>query len=239
MKAYLLFFLLTVLFIKDGLGQLINEKVYLKLSSSSSNANYKKLSPYLKDKNLFIVGEANHGSHEIFKVKESFIKYLAEDVALKDVIIEADFGTCLKINEYVTWKTEANAEDLAKLIYVWPYRTEEFVELISWMRAFNKGKKAKKQINIWGMDMQQAYPALKILQSELAKSAGHEVISIPTFENKMEEMKYNVDDSIFSRLSQLVNTVSTDKQLILKRCLEIVKMHKQFYALNRKGSNYI
>jgi erythromycin esterase len=239
MKTYLLFFLLTVFFIKDGLGQVIKEKVNLKPTSSLSNTNYKKLSPYLKDKNLIIVGEANHGSHEIFKVKESFIKYLAEDAALKNVIIEVDFATCLKINEYVTWKTEANPEDLANLIYVWPYRTQEFVDLISWMREFNKGKKAEKQINLWGMDMQQAYPALKILQSQLAKSAGHEVISIPTFANKKEEMQYNVDDSIITRLSQLVNTVSIDKQLILNRCLEIVKMQKQFFELNRKGSNYI
>jgi erythromycin esterase len=239
MKSYLLFFLLTVFFIKDGLGQLIKEKVYLEPTFSSSNASYNKLSPYLKDKNLFIVGEANHGSHEIFKAKESVLKYLAKDLALKDVVIEANFATCLKINEYVTWKTEANAEDLAKLTYVWPYRTQEFVDLISWMREFNKGKKAKKQINIWGMDMQQAYPALKILQVELAKSTGHEVISIPAFADKMEEMKYNVDDSIITRLSQLVNTVSTDKQQILKRCLEVVKMHKQFYALNRRGSNYV
>jgi erythromycin esterase len=237
MKTYLLFFLLTVFFIKDGLGQLIKEKVYLEQTFSSSNSSYNQLSPYLKGKNLFIVGEANHGSHEIFKVKESFIKYLAKDLELKDVVIEANFATCLKINEYVTWKTEANPEDLAKLIYVWPYRTKEFVDLISWMREFNKGKKEKKQINIWGMDMQQAYPALKILQYELAKSAGHEVISIPTFENKMEEMKYNVDDSIFTRLSQLVNTASTDKQLILKRCLEIVRMHKNYLALYKGDRN--
>src|SRR5688572_16594958 len=239
MKTYLLFFLLTVFSIKDGLGQHITEKVYLEQTFSSSNTNYKQLSPYLKDKKLFIVGEANHGSHEMFKVKEEFIKYLAEDVALKDVIIEENFATCLKINEYVTWKTEANAEDLAKLVYVWPYRTQEFVDLISWMREFNKGKKAEKQINLWGMDMQQAYPALKILQSELAKSAGREVISIPTFSDRMEEIKYNVDDSTFARLSQLVSTASPDKQLILNKCLEIVKMQKKFFELYKGGSNYL
>src|SRR5688572_14394080 len=239
MKTYLLFFLLTVFSIKDGLGQHITEKVYLEQTFSSSNTNYKQLSPYLKDKKLFIVGEANHGSHEMFKVKEEFIKYLAEDVALKDVIIEVNFASCLKLNDYVTWKTEANAEDLAKLIYVWPYRTQEFVDLISWMREFNKNKKAEKQINIWGMDMQEAYPALKILQSELARSAGHEVLSIPTFENKMEERKYNVDDSIITRLSQLVNTASPDKKLILNRCLEVVRMHKKYLELDKGRSNYI
>ena len=238
MKIYLLFFLLTVFFLKDGLGQGIKEKVNLEPTSSLSNASFKKLSPYLKDRNLFIVGEANHGSHEIFKIKESFIKYLAKGVKLKDVIIEADFGNCLIINDYVTWKTEANPEDLVKLIYVWPYRTQEFVDLISWMREFNKGKKAEKQINIWGMDMQQAYPALKVLQTELAKTAGHEVLAIPTFKNQMEEMQYTVDDSIFTRLSQLVNTTNPDKQPILNRCLEVVKMHKKSLELYKARSNY-
>ncbi len=172
MKPCLLFFLLTVFFIQDGLGQVIKEKVYLKPPSSSANPSYKQLKPYLKDKKLIIVGEANHGSHEMFKVKESFIKYLAKDGAVKDVIIEANFANCLIINDYVTWKTDANPEDLTKLIYVWPYRTQEFLDLISWMREFNKNKKSEKQINIWGMDMQQAYPALKVLQAELAKTAG-------------------------------------------------------------------
>lgn len=239
MKTYLLFFLLTVFSFQDSLGQVIKEKVYLKPPSSFSNAGYKQLKPYLKDKKLIIVGEANHGTHEIFKVKESFIKYLAKDVALKDVIIEENFATCLKINEYVTWKTEENPDDLAKLIYVWPYRTQEFVDLISWMREFNKNKKPEKQINIWGMDMQQAYPALKILQAELARSTGREVLSIPMFGNKMEEIKYNVDDSIITRLYQLVKAANPDKQPILNRCLEVVRMQKKYFELYQGRSNYL
>lgn len=239
MKTCLLFFLFTICCVQAGFGQVIKEKIYLEQPAASASISYKKLSPYLKDKKLFIVGEANHGSHEIFKIKESFIKYLAKDAGLKDVIIEANFANCLQINEFVTWKAEGNAADLAKSIYVWPYKTQEFTELITWMREFNQGKKSGKQINLWGMDMQQAYPALKILQHELAKTTGKPVIALPTFENKMDELKYTVDDSTITRLSQLVNTASPDKQPILNRCLEIIKMHKQFLALNRAGSDRI
>ncbi len=54
----------------------------------------------------------------------------------------------------------------------------------------------------------------------------------------MEEMQYTVDDSIFTRLSQLVNTTSPDKQPILNRCLEVVKMHKKILELYKARSNF-
>jgi erythromycin esterase len=236
MKTLLLFFLLIATLIDIGFCQLIKDKVYLQHADSASTLGYDKLSPFLKNKNLFLVGEANHGSHEIFKVKESFIKYLVQDLGLKDVIIEANFANCLKINEYITWKTEGNAEEFAKSIYVWPYRTEEFANLISWMREFNRNKRSEEQINLWGMDMQQAYPALEILQKELEQSVDNGVLSIPKFEDRMDEIKYNVNDSVINKLSLMVNSANTDDKLILERCLEIVKMQKKFFELYQMGS---
>ena len=239
MKIFLLAFLLTVSLMTISFGQHIEDKVYLPHADSISTSDFKKLQPYLNHKHLFLVGEANHGSHEFFKVKESFIKYLVEDFGLKDIVIEANFANCFRINEFITWQREGNPEALAKSIYVWPYRTEEFVDLISWMREFNTNKGPEEQVKLWGMDMQQAYPALKILDEELFQATGKKNVSFPEFKDKMDEIKYSVDDSVLNILSQMVNNISTDRKPLLERCVEIAKMQKKYFDLYQKGSESI
>src|SRR5690606_3267812 len=146
-----------------------------------------------------------------------------------------NFAICLTINEYITWKTDGNAKDLAKTIYVWPFKTEEFSDLIVWMREFNKGKRSEEQINLWGMDMQQAYPALKILQKELAQSEGAEAFLVPDFEDRWDEIKYTINDSVISSISRMVEAQTSGNKQILQRCLEIVKMQKKLIELHQKN----
>lgn len=235
MKSPLLIFLLITLLKSTCFSQAINDIAYLPHADSLLTSDIKDLHPYLNNKNLFLIGEANHGSHEFFKVKESFIKYLVEDYGLRDIVIEANFANCFRINEFITWQGEGNPEDLAKSIYVWPFRTEEFTDIITWMREFNQDKGQEEMVKLWGMDMQQAYPALKILQKELAQSTDNKILSIPEFEDRMDEIKYGVDDSTLSLLSQMVDSAPNEKKLILEKCVEIAKMQKEYFDIYQSG----
>ena len=235
MKKELLIFLLVVLLKNTCFSQGFNEVNFLPHPDSLMKSDFKELLPYINNKKLILIGEANHGSHEVFKVKETFIKYLVEDCGLKDIVIEANFATCLIINEFITWQSGGDAHDFAKLFYVWPYRTEEFEDIITWMREYNQDKGQEDMVRLWGMDMQQAYPALKLLQKELVPPKEKEVLSIPEFEVRMDEIKYVVDDSTLSLLSQLVDSASTEKRPILQRCVEIIKMQKEIFAIYQSG----
>ena len=240
MKPLFLTFLLATAVQVTSVCQRIEEKVYLPHPDTiATTGEYTNLFPYVENKRLFLVGEANHGSHEIFKVKEAFVKYLVEEVGLQDVVVEANFALCLIINEFITGQREGNPEDFAKLLYVWPYRTEEFAGLIAWMRAFNETRPSEEHIRLWGMDMQQAYPALQILNEALSSGNGQEVMSIPNFNSKRDEAKYNVDDSVLATLSQRADTVTTEKRPLLRRCLELATMQKKFFALYQSGSKSI
>lgn len=236
MRSFLIIIFFSIFFNNPGFSQGIKEKICLQDAKAISNFDYQRLAPYLKDKKMIIMGEANHGSHEFFKLKEAVIKYLASEVGLRHVVIEANFAICHKINEYITWKTDGNAKDLAKTIYVWPFKTEEFSDLIVWMREFNEGKRPEEQINLWGMDMQQAYPALKILQKELAQSEGVEAFSVPEFDDRMDEIRYTITDSALNKISQMIDIHTSGNKQILQRCLEIVKMQKKLIEIHHKDN---
>ena len=239
MKHLLLIFLLFAFLQNSIVCQVINEIIFLPHSDSLVTSDLRKLHPYLNHKNLILIGEANHGSHEFFKVKEAFIKYLVEELGLQNVVIEANFANCVKINDYITWQEEGTPEDLAKSVYVWPYRTEEFTNLIIWLREFNQNKEQEEVVRLWGMDMQQAYSALKILQKELANFTGKDVLTIPEFEDRMDEIKYTTNDSVLNVLSKMVDSISSERKILLQRCVEIAKMQRNFFNLYQKGSESI
>jgi erythromycin esterase len=203
-------------------AQAVNEKICYQYSITE----FDEITAYINQRNLLLLGEANHGSHEMFTLKSSFIKYLVQNMRLKDVIIEANFANCLEINNFITWQTDGSVEELVRGIYVWPYRTREFADLITWMRESNKRKKSEEQVNLWGMDMQQAYPALKVLHDKL----GHEIFNLPMFKDRMSEIKYTINDSTLLVISKAVENAKSDIQ-ILERCLVIIQMQTRLMEL--------
>ena len=111
-----------------------------------------RLNEIFREVQIFGFGEATHGTKEFAQIKFKFLKYLVQEQGLKNVAIEASYGNCLAINQYIKGK-EGDARELLKKLEYWIWNTDEMLEVIEWMRNYNLEKEPSAQINFYGIDI--------------------------------------------------------------------------------------
>ncbi|NQX70675.1 erythromycin esterase family protein [Paenibacillus alba] len=94
------------------------------------------------------LGEATHGSSEIFMMKHRLVKYLVTELGFTNFGIEEDWGNGLKLNEYIQ-TGKGNPREFLKLLYP----TDEIVAMVEWMREYNSDPVHKKKIQFIGLDL--------------------------------------------------------------------------------------
>ena len=68
----------------------------------------------VSDQAVVGLGEATHGSSEVFRAKHRMLKYLVENHEFKIFAIEADFGESIFINQAVLNSDKSQIESLMK-----------------------------------------------------------------------------------------------------------------------------
>lgn len=104
------------------------------------------------------VGEATHGTHEFFEIRQQLLQRLVERHGFLQLVLEADGGSTCDLNAYV----QTGAGDPARLIDqmgFWTWRTEEFLDIVRWIRSYNSPVEAGRRVSLLGLDMQNP-PAL-------------------------------------------------------------------------------
>jgi erythromycin esterase len=115
------------------------------------------LKTLLGDASMVALGEATHGTREIFQMKDRLVRYMAQNMGFDIFSIEANMPEAYAVNNY-TVRGEGTAEQWiggSGMFYIW--RTEEVRDMVEWMRSYNGGQ---KKIEFTGFDMQNGFSAL-------------------------------------------------------------------------------
>ena len=99
------------------------------------------------------VGEATHGTHEFAVFRVRLFQQLVEHHGFRVFALEAGFGESFAIDRYVTEGVGDPAQALLGLRY-WPWYTEEMLDLVEWIRAFNRERPTEDQVRFYGFDIQ-------------------------------------------------------------------------------------
>lgn len=97
-------------------------------------------------------GEATHGTREFFRMKHRAFEYLVERMGFTHFTIEATMPEARAMDRYVTHGVGDPSRLLAGL-YFWTWNTDEVLELVQWMRAYNVRVGAPR-LRFYGFDMQ-------------------------------------------------------------------------------------
>lgn len=141
----------------------------IRLSTVEAGHGFADMQPLKKivgDARIVSLGEATHGSREFFQLKHRMLEFLATEKGFTIFSIEANMPEAYRLNDYVL---NGNG-DPAKLIegmYFWTWRTEEVLDMVLWMREFNKSGKGHVQFT--GFDMQTPDVAGGIVSDFVAK----------------------------------------------------------------------
>lgn len=122
-----------------------------------------KLNEILKNKSIVALGEATHGTSEFFTVKHRLVEYLVTQMNFRIFVIEGDFAGAKLMNDYITTRTTGTIDSALKSMAVGFWFTQEFVDLINWMKQYNQDKLSRDQIKFYGCDMQFAFTSATLL----------------------------------------------------------------------------
>ncbi len=121
------------------------------------------LRAWIGDARLVALGEATHGTREFFQLKHRMLELLVEKMGVRSFGIEASFGDCLPLTEYVRTGRGDPSAALANQGF-WTWDTEEVLALVKWMRRYNEAPSHTEKLSFWGFDMQSpASSALAVL----------------------------------------------------------------------------
>ncbi|MFH8405236.1 erythromycin esterase family protein [Streptomyces sp. NPDC018019] len=101
-------------------------------------ADLRALSAMIGDAKVVGLGEATHGSHEFFTMKQRLFRHLVEEKGFTTFALELSWSAGLEIDAYLQ-TGKGDARRVAKhALANSPWDREEFVSLITWMRDYNR-----------------------------------------------------------------------------------------------------
>src|ERR1700752_574454 len=126
----------------------------------------KPLKKIVGNARIVSLGEATHGTREFFQLKHRMLEFLASEMGFTIFSIEANMPEAYRLNDYVL-NGNGDPAKLLKGMYFWTWDTQEVLEMIKWMREFNKSGKGRVQFT--GFDMQTPDVAIQIVNDFVAK----------------------------------------------------------------------
>lgn len=127
-----------------------NINIFDSAEPSTSNSDLGFLKEMIGDAKIVALGEGTHGTKEFFKMKHKITKYLAEEMGFSVFAIEANMPEAEAVNDYVLNGNGDPRKVLAGL-YFWTWNTQEVLDMIEWMREFNKSGKGRIEFKAFDM----------------------------------------------------------------------------------------
>ncbi len=103
------------------------------------NGDLRALGAMIGDAKVVGLGEATHGTHEFFTMKQRVLRYLVEEKGFTAFALEASWSAGLRVDDYVQGRSGGDARQIAgQVLAQSPWQREEFADLIAWIRAYNR-----------------------------------------------------------------------------------------------------
>jgi erythromycin esterase-like protein len=173
--------------------------------------NSKDLDPLIEnigERNVVMLGEASHGTHEFYTWRAAISKRLVEKKGFNFIAVEGDWPDCYKINRFIKGYKDAgdNIESVLKNFDRWPtwmWGNWEVAALAEWLRNYNKGLQADKKIGFYGLDVYSLWDSMKAMMHYLETEDPQAANSVkkaircfePFHENEQQYARFTLNDS--------------------------------------------
>ncbi len=197
------------------------------------------------------LGEAVHGSADFFRLKQAVFRYLVEKHGFNTLCYEFSFEQGLDIDRYIQGEM-LDIDSILRKQY-WIQANREVLELINWMRTYNREKPAEEKIHFVGIDNQldMFRPSrlgyhIRRLDPFLAGKAGsilHQIESLgkPVYRG-MNENTFNRIDSLLVKVLGMARQGSGEKkagdqEIILHLLHSAILSHHFLFNVYNGGPN--
>ncbi len=185
------------------------------------------LKTVLKDVSVVGLGEATHGTREFFQMKSRMLEFLVKEMGFTVFAIEASYAGCNNINEYVLYG-KGNAHTALASQGFWTWDTEEVIDMIEWMRAYNQTVPENKKIKFLGFDIQHNNDGFNVVQNYLKKVDSPKALQTKHLFNLLRRMD-NYDTAF-------INTDSCKMEF--QSLIEFIGLSKENYIQGSSPEEY-
>jgi erythromycin esterase len=221
-----------VKFVKD-------QAVTISQDENLDNADWKSVEPVLKNKKIVMLGEANHGTREIFQLRNSLIKYLHEKMDFNVILFESGTGELLFIDMN---KKKLQPEQMTYGFFgIW--RTKEFRDLMKYVTDQN--------MSIAGFDVQRPGSLFRNFFKQVSDKISVDTNQLISLEKRFGAVENQINsrtglDSLTEKTNLLIsnyqetynqiaaNNASSAEQVSVSLLLKSLsnRMHYLTYMLN-------
>lgn len=194
------------------------------LDTEKSQEDIEFIKNFVGESKILALGEASHGTSEIFKMKHIIIRHLIENMNFNNFLIEAPMLEAKTIESYLKSKKEDSIDLSEKLLY-WTWNTKEVLDLINWMKYYSQKKNV--DIGFSGFDVQSNKMAGSLL---LKYFKGESLDSLKVVLKDIDNAKSSKDYfEIYNRYKKLKKMVQN--QIIKSEYIKATK-DKLLLSLN-------
>lgn len=127
---------------------------FYSINNINDGRNFIDLKPIgelIDNSKLVAIGESHHTSKGFYQAKFRIIQYLIKELNFRAIAFEDNWDAVLEINNFLLNGIGNSKSALLKFYPVW--RAETILEMLNWMREFNK-QNPSNPVKIFGFDMQ-------------------------------------------------------------------------------------
>ena len=129
----------------------------------SGEAELESLCRLAGERQVVLIGEASHGTHEFYETRAEISKRLIDEHGFTSVAVEADWPDALRVHRYVQNLSDdpdaARALGDFKRFPQWMWRNTVVVEFVEWLREWNRAHE-RAQVGFYGMDLYSLHSSI-------------------------------------------------------------------------------
>jgi erythromycin esterase len=156
------------------------------------------LMAWIGDARIVALGEATHGTAEFFRLKHRLITLLVSKLDFSIVAFECGAVEAQLVNAYVRDGVGDPVEVVRKL-GTDPYATQEIVDFVRWMRAYNADRRHPKKLSFVGFDATSWTSAARLREFLRGRDAD------PSFDAALARLAGQQADSTYPALARGVH----------------------------------
>ncbi|OEU90540.1 erythromycin esterase [Streptomyces abyssalis] len=124
------------------------------LTPGAPTQDLKPLGEALRGTRIVGLGESTHGTAEFFRLKHRIIEFLVLEEGFTTLAMEASQSAGHALDAYVRHGI-GDPERLVTRLGFWTWRTREMVDVVEWLRAYNRHLSEERRVRFVGTDPQR------------------------------------------------------------------------------------
>ncbi|TVR49974.1 MAG: erythromycin esterase family protein [Puniceicoccaceae bacterium] len=103
-----------------------------------------------------LLGESTHGTREYYEWRAELSRRLIIEAGFRFIAVEGDWEACLAVDRYVREGEGGSAREVLLGFDRWPrwmWANEETLELVEWLRDYNRGRAPEERVGFYGLDI--------------------------------------------------------------------------------------